>query len=174
LIDKIKAHNNENFEVSYLMDKSIFNNYKDYFFYEQLSTYLENKKLVELKENTIIEIIENLPSQYMEIIDEKMEKTSFDIRFHSPQFSDKIINFGQKKINFKFLTNYEFVDMIKLIIPLILLNKDALKKFLIVRYYSTSEKTIILYKEKDIQKFEEKENNNKDNQSNINNNNNNK
>jgi len=85
LIEKIKAQNKEKFEVSYIMDKSIFNNYKDYFIYEQLTSYLKYRKLSEneiLKEETIIEIIENLPSEYMKKIDEKMEKNSFHIKLN--------------------------------------------------------------------------------------------
>ena len=150
-IEKIKRQNKSNFEVAYIMDKSLFNNFKDFFSYEQLSSYLKRRKLEDnedLKEETIIEIIESLPNEYMKKIDKKMEKKPFDIKVNAPQFGDKIINFGQKKINFKFLINFEFLDMNKIIMPLIQLNrKDIINYFIIVRYYSISEKTIILFKE---------------------------
>ena len=41
-IEKIKAQNKEKFGISHIMDKSSFNNYKDYFIYEQLSSYLKS------------------------------------------------------------------------------------------------------------------------------------
>ena len=165
LIEKIKVQNKEKFEVTYIMDKSLFNNYKDFFVYEKLSSYLKCRKLSDneqLKEEAIIEIIENLPSEYMSQIDEKMEKNSFDIKLIAPQFSDKIVNFGQKTINFKFFSNYEFLDFNNIILPIFQLNRNVLKFSIVIRYYSISEKTIIFCKEQELKKNEEKEKNNKD------------